>query len=86
MPFPKEATLAGIPVKILGPHISVKDGKWHYSHTHVVAKHKGIVFLAPIGDLSKVEITEQERKEIEEATRETFPNVVRLARAITGTG
>jgi hypothetical protein len=84
MSFPKTATLANTPVKILGPYVSVKGGKWHVSHTDVIAEIEGVPFLAPIDELSDVEITEEEKNELEKATAAVFPDVVRLARLISG--
>lgn len=84
MPFPKNATLCGQPVKIVGPHIWVEDGKWHFSHEAVFVELQGVVFLSPLDQLEDVEITDEEREETEHAVSAEFPDIVRLARAITG--
>ncbi|NJR80283.1 hypothetical protein [Sphingomonas corticis] len=86
MTFPKNAILAGQPVEILGPYIRVEDGKWHYSHTQVIARFEGVIFLADVDALEDVEISDEEKARIEAALDATFPDVVRLARAITGQG
>lgn len=84
MPFPKNAVLSGTPITILGPHVSVKHGKWECSYTDVIAELGGVTFLAPISDLEDVEITDAERDEIDQAVATTFPEVERLARVLTG--
>lgn len=83
-PFPKQAKLAGEPITLLGPYIRFEGGAWHHSHTDVVADFRGAKVLVPIVDLEEVQITEEEMEEIETEVAAIFPDVVRMARAITG--
>lgn len=86
MTFPKNATLAGQPVTIIGPHVSVHSGQWHYSHVNVIAEFEVVTFLANVDEFDNIEITEDEQAELEAATSGSFPDVIRIARAITGQG
>jgi hypothetical protein len=76
--------MGGQLVTIVGPHIWVEDGKWHCSHEEVFVQLQGVTFLVPIDQLEDVEITDKERVETEKAIAEKFPDIIRLARSITG--
>lgn len=84
MPFPKNATLAGHPIKILGPRTDIVNGEIFTSHTESVIDFQGMAAIVANDQIKDVEVVEAEIAEYEAKITAIFPDAVRIAKAITG--